>query len=132
MLILFNYESGAEFELYLYSGSWQMPNYRRWGIYAGSAFVTNIWQGSSGPDTRYLTGNLSPKADTWYYLLLAVGKEAGFVAQVWERDNSSRQAEYRRTFGEEWAGRTWGFMIGANAGKIYVDSFTEISFSGIK
>jgi hypothetical protein len=133
VLVLFKYDSGAEFGLYLDDGNWQTPNYKRWGIYyAGTRLGTDIWQGSSGPGERDLEGNLSPRPDTWYYLLLAVGKEADFVAQVWEHDNPSQQAKYRRTFGEEWAGQTWEFTIDANKGKAYVDSFTEISFNGIK
>lgn len=132
VLVLFKYDSGAEFELYLYDGNWQMSNYKRWGIYAGTELVMNIWQGSSGLGGQHLEGNLSPRPDTWYYLLLAVGKEADFVALVWEHDNPSRQAKYRRTFSEEWAKQTWEFMIGANKGNAYVDSFTEISFNEIK
>ena len=132
VLILFKYDPGAEFEIFLYHGEWGTSSYRRWGIYAGRYFGMNVFKGSSLLDSRSLPGNLTLKVNTWYYLLLAVDESGGFVARVWEKDDPARQAEYRQRYDDDWMGKTWGFSIGANEGTAYFDAFTAVSFNDIK
>lgn len=133
VLVLFKYDPGAEFELFLDVGAWQDSAYRRWGIYTGIEFNMNIWKGSydalSGIPLR---GNLTLRPNTWYYLLLAVDQDAAFVARVWEKEDPTRQVEYQRQFDDDWRGKSWRFAIGANKGKAYVDAFTVVSFDDIK
>jgi len=131
VLILFKYDVGAEIVFNMGSGEWGTSSFREWDI-GGTDFYASLTQGTSdeAPDGS-LIGNLTSNPYTWYYLLLAIGKEGEFVAQVWERDDPSQKGEYRRTFNEDWVGLAWDFWIDANKGKAYVDAFTEISFSEI-
>lgn len=131
ILVLFKYDPNSEFELYIDDGQWQATNYRRWGVYAGNFFETNIFSGASGIGFNSLGGALTLSSGTWYYLLLAVDEEADFLALVWDHDNPSRQTEYRRKFDDTWTGRSWEFQIGVNKGSVYIDSFTHLSFSGL-
>jgi len=132
VVVLFQYDGSAEFELYLDRGEWQKPDYRRWGIYAGTDLKMNIWKGGAGPGGNPLRGNLTPRPNTWYYLLLAIGKDEEFLARIWEQNDPTRQVEYRQQFGDDWTGKDWGFAITANSGKVYVDAFTAISFEDIR
>jgi len=134
VLILFEYDPGAEFELYLDASDFGEPSYRRWGVYAGTYFATNIFRGGSRVyvEDSSVRGNLALRPNTWYYLLLAVNEDAQFVTEVWEKDNPSSQAKCQRQLYDDWGGRTWQFGIGADKGKAYVDAFTVISFDDIK
>jgi hypothetical protein len=67
----------------------------------------------------------------WYHVLLAVGSEGELLTKVWQRDDASRTAEYRRTFGEGWAERDWRFEIGVSRSTLTLDTFSEISFSDL-
>jgi tetratricopeptide (TPR) repeat protein len=135
VLALFKYDADADYRMYICSGEWEKPAYRRWGIFTlndSSRFTTDRFQGFSFIGGDPLAGNLTSRPDTWYYVLLAVGDEGEFLAQVWERDDPARKAEDRRRLGDDWAGLPWHFILQANKGPVYVDTFTEISFSEIK
>ena len=111
VLILFKYDPDADFELYLDVGDWDEPNYMRWGIYAGPGFGMNIYKGISSAyvDHSPLRGNLTMRPDTWYYLLLAVDRDARFIARVWEKSDPTRYAECRQQFDDDWKGKSWRF-----------------------
>ena len=133
VLVLFEYDPGADFNIYLDVGDWDEPSYRRWGIYAGTYFKMNVYKGSNSySDDNHLRGNLTMKPNTWYYLLLAVDEDAKFVARVWEKNDSTHYAECQQQFDNDWKGNSWEFRIGANEGKAYLDTFTVISFDTIK
>ena len=66
------------------------------------------------------------------YLLLAIDQEGEAVTYVWHRDDAAQMGEYRQVFGPDWTGQDWRFEISANTGKVYLDSFTELSFGDIR
>jgi outer membrane protein assembly factor BamD (BamD/ComL family) len=133
-LVLFKYDAGANPYLFLETGEWETPTYKRWGIRAdsyNSIFITEIREGTSWLDPNPLLGDNVTVSSTWYYLLLAVSQDGEFVAQVWQRDDPSKRAEYRHTFGLDWAGHAWTLVLQTDSGDLYVDSYTQIAFSRI-
>jgi hypothetical protein len=132
VVVLFKYNADAELVILLDHGEWGTSSYKRWGIYFwGNEFEPSVWKGETQDPSNELEGDLTIEPDKWYYLLLAITRDAEFVAQIWERDDPTHKSECRRAFDGSWAGLTWSFCVDANSGKIYVDDFTVISFSEI-
>jgi hypothetical protein len=134
-LFKFDLDPGAAwFESGVESGHWDTSSFKRWGVVHDEweGLRMNTWQGKSVIEEHRLYGNLSVEPGEWYYLLFAVNQGAEFVARVWERDDPSKYSDYRKTFDEEWEDHGWIFVIGVGSGKLYVDTFTEISFTEIR
>jgi hypothetical protein len=130
VLLVFQYDSDSEFLISLVSGELNKPDYREWSI--GYDHRVTSRQGESDYHSNPLGGNLAWNPGTWYYLLLAIGREGELVARVWLRDDPSQESEYRQMLGGAWSGHEWRFEISANEGKVYLDSYTEISFGDIR
>jgi Tol biopolymer transport system component len=133
-LALFKYDAGANPYLFLETGEWETPTYKRGGISAdsyNSVFLTEMYVGTSQVGETPLLGDNTAASSTWHYLLLAIGQDGEFVAQVWPRDDPSRRAEYRHTFGQEWVGHPWTLVLQTDSGNLYIDSYTQIAFSSI-
>jgi hypothetical protein len=130
VLLLFKYDTDAEFAMSLMSGDWGKPSYRAWTI--GHSFEVTSRQGADWYDGSPLGGNLTWTPGTWYTLLLAIGQEGEMVTHVWQGDDASQESEYRQAFGADWSGLDWQLEFSANAGKLTVDSFAEIAFSDIR
>jgi hypothetical protein len=69
--------------------------------------------------------------DTWYSLLMAIGKDGDFFALVYDPSNPEKIIKDRRTIAE-WKGLTWTFKLGADKGTILFDDLMEIKFDSIK
>jgi tetratricopeptide (TPR) repeat protein len=132
-LVLFKI-SGTEPDFVLYFGNgeeWATEEYRRWGIADDYGFRANIYQGASRVGLGYPVGDLVQRPDTWYYLLIANGRGGLLVTQIWEHDSYSTKGEYR-WINQDWEGVPWSFHIAAGGGTIVVESYTEITFSGLQ
>jgi tetratricopeptide (TPR) repeat protein len=129
VLVLFKPGAGSQFEFHLERGTWATPDYRRWAFHVGTRFEMGIWEGADPQRWSELVGDLSPDPQKWYYLFLGIGSDGEFLAYVWEREKGAPQLEYRRVMNDGWAGPGWIFGMGANRGKVTIDSATEITFS---
>jgi hypothetical protein len=78
-----------------------------------------------------LRGNLSPQPDTWYSLLMAIGKNGDLLGIIWDPVNPSKVIMARRKI-ENWSGSTWKFFLATHDGTVSFDDFTEIEFESIK
>ncbi|MBN2115411.1 MAG: hypothetical protein JW730_02510 [Anaerolineales bacterium] len=78
-----------------------------------------------------LRGNLSPQPDTWYSLLMAIGKNGDLIGVIWDPVDPSKVIMARRQI-ENWSGSTWKFFLYAHDGTVSFDDFTEIEFESIK
>jgi outer membrane protein assembly factor BamD (BamD/ComL family) len=120
VLVLFKCETGTDMNIHLETGEPGTPSYSRWGL------DTVEWG-------HYIVGHdldgLTFEPGEWYYLFLAVNQDAEFVAYIWARDDPS---DYRETFEEGWEGLEWTFIIGVGSAELYVDTFTEVSFSEVR
>jgi hypothetical protein len=133
VLVLFQFDPGAGFEIQLEAGTWKNPDFKRWGIlFYKNQLAMDVQQGDATIDENPLDGDLTLEPGVWYYLLLAINPDTDFVARIWDRDDPSRYSAYRTTFDAEWKGLEWVFAAGASLGKLYVDAFTEISFSELR
>lgn len=120
-------------EFVFVSGAWQTDSFRQFGIYNGMQPKADLYQGNNGLGWNNLHGNLTLKADTWYNLLLAIGKNGEFLAVIWNPDNPTQQIRYHETIGKKWAGLNYKFQAKANIGEtMFIDEFLKISFDEIK
>ncbi len=130
MLVQFSYDEvpNADFEMFFNNGEFGSANYRQWGAHmVDDSPEFHVVSRRSTLEESALEGDLSLEPDTGYDLLLAVDKDAEFVAHVWESDDPANFAEYRQTL-EEWADQEW-FGAFCNArGNVFVDTYTEIAF----
>ena len=123
----------GESEFVFDTGEWQTDSFRQFGIYNSKFPKADLFQGKNGLGGNYLHGDLSLKANTWYSILMAVGKNGEFLAVMWESTDETHQAVYHETIGEKWSGKSWFFIVKENEGEtIYVDDFYRISFGEIK
>lgn len=132
ILVNFKYTKGAEFELLFEKGEWWTDPYRRFGVYLVTDYAqSNLWEGQKALGFNYLRGNFYLVPDTWYSLLMALGKDGEFFAIVWDPTNPEKFISDRRKI-EEWSGITWRFNMGANKGTILFDDFMEIEFDNLR
>ncbi len=132
ILVNFKYTKGSEFELLFDKGEWYTDPYKRFGIYLAVDYAeSNLWDGKNGLGFNYLRGNFYLAPDTWYSLLMALGKDGDFFAIVWDPSNPDKIINDRRKI-EDWKGITWTFRIGANEGTILFDDLMEVKFDTIK
>lgn len=133
IIVDFKYDKNSEFEVFFDYGEFGTDPYRRLGIYVSSSYPkANLWLGKNGLGFNNLYGNFKTKPDTWYSLLMALDENGEFLAIVWDPIDTSRVISYHEGAREKWAGLTWDFRIGANAGTIVFDDFMEITFDEIK
>jgi len=135
IILSFKTVNNARFksEFVFTSGTWQTDSFRQFGVYNGQNPKADLFQGMYGLGFNNLYGNLTPKADTWYKLLMAVGKGGEFLAVVWDPDDPSRRVFYNENIGEKWERRSWEFNPKATEGEtVYIDDFFRISFDAMK
>ena len=130
VLLLFQYEAGAEAAINLTTGEWQRPEFRQWGIDTGNGIKTQGFQGADWFGDQFLLGGMVAQSGDWYYVLLAVDEDGSCVARVWERDHPAEAVVYRQAFDGGWTAQEWSFGISANRGQITVDDYTTLSFDG--
>lgn len=121
--------SGFSFD----TGVWRTDSDRGFGIINATHPHVTITQGKEVIDQSHLRGNLSLKTDTWYNILMAIGKNEKFLAVIWDPADESHRVIYNITLGEKWSGKTWAFDIVIWGDEtIYIDDFYRISFEDIQ
>ena len=125
--------ANGESEFVFDTGEWQTDSFRQFGIYNSNPPKADLFQGKNGLGGNYLHGNLSLKPDTWYNILMAIGKNGEFLAVMWEPADETQRAVYNETIGEKWSDKPWFFIVKENEGEtLYVDDFYRISFGEIR
>jgi hypothetical protein len=132
IVIKFKFSQASVFEMYFDSGSWQTDLYKRFGLYLDNGYPSsNLISARNGFNSHYLRRNFYPLPDTWYSLLMVVGKNGDFFLLIWDLANPENIIQDRQEF-VEWSGYRWTFHMQANKGVILFDDFTEIKFEKIK
>ena len=115
------------------TGEYGADTFRQFGIYNGKRPKADLYQGTQGLGFNNLHGNLLLKADTWYNLLMVVGKNGELLAVIWNPEDPSQQLVYHERIGDKWAGLKWEFQAKADIGEtVYIDDFLLLSFGGFK
>lgn len=126
-------KANAQSEFVFSTGDWQTDSFRQFGIYNGKRPKADLFQGKNGLGGNNLHGNLTLSTDTWYNLLMVIGKNGEFLAIMWDPTSEGHSAVYNETIGEKWTGKSWDFIVKADEGEtVYVDNFSRISFGEIK
>jgi hypothetical protein len=125
------YTHGAQFTIFIQSGAWGKPSFRRVGIDGGGKPKEHIWLGSQF-NGDFLSGDFSPKPDSWYYLLMAIDNRANILIAIWDPENSENQNSYKQEMDEESQGQYWGLGMEVFRGTLQVDDFFVISFESIR
>jgi len=60
--------------------------------------------------------------DAWYVFVLVVDNDEGFLARIWPREHPEQALEYRQQMA---AGQSWRFVLHAQNGQAYLDSYSE-------
>ena len=119
ILLNFLFTPESEFNIFLESGNWADPAYRRFGVYMnGESFWSDMWTGETplGGDNW----NIQPKPDTWYNLLLMADKDAKFTGYLWNPDDPENVAVYHREMEADWGNLPWHMSVGANQGILQI------------
>ncbi len=125
--------SSARSEFVFVTGDWQTPAFRQFGFYNAVDPMGDLFQGTLDLGGYKLQSNLNILSDTWYELLLAIGRNGHFLAVVWDPANPQQRAVHDVLGGPNWAGLTWVFLPKANVGEtVRVDDFFIITFGDIK
>ncbi len=133
VLLRFQFTRGSEFEISFENAAWNTDLYRRLGInLRDDAAQAVLWQGAADMRGENLKGDLYPKPDTWYQLLLALDQQNEFSVQMWEPGDPSHPLLYRAGLGDLPAPLYWTFSIGADKGRVSIDDYAELSFDAFK
>jgi hypothetical protein len=115
---------------------WLLQLYtRRNGEYFGSVGFSEWYhpyydiEQEEGGESVFRGIRTSPKTGVWYYALFAITDEDKIVVRIWERDAPSNLSEYTWRLDYRLIGRSWRSAMFSHNGKMYIDSFTVISFS---
>ncbi|MCI0478357.1 MAG: hypothetical protein L0Y55_19115, partial [Anaerolineales bacterium] len=133
ILVRFQFTHGAEIEFDFDNAGWNTDRYRRFGVHISNDRARAIlWQGLITKRSERLSDDPDFAPETWYTLLLALGKNGEFRAQIWDSADPARVVKYRGQLDALSPGLPWMFRIGANRGTVLIDSVTEIVFGALK
>ncbi len=134
IILEFKYDKGSQFEFILEAGEYQTDSYRRFGVFGFDYPQANLTQGPNDLGHKILQGNFQPRPDRWYNFMAGIGFEGNFIALIWEPSDPSDFIIYKETISDKWNDLTWTFTAkAADTGmSLYLDNFSEITFSAIK
>lgn len=130
VLVRFRSDTDAEFGIYVESGAWGTPEYKRFGTY-GPYPETNIFRGTNAELRQELAGDLVIQPEVWYELMLAIGPGGEFLALIWDPETPEANLVYRRVVDRRWTGATWTFGVTSNAGFLALDDFALVAFAAM-
>jgi hypothetical protein len=126
-------KASGQSEFVFDTGDWQTDSFRQFGIYNGTRPEADLFQGKNDLGGNNLVGNLSLKTNTWYNLLMAIGKNGELFGVMSDPASEGHVTVYHETIGAKWAGEDWDFTVKANEGEtVNVKNFYSISFGEIK
>jgi hypothetical protein len=130
-LVLFKYNKSIRgLSMSFDTGSWDTNSVLRWNFvhWGPSTWELQAFKNGSVIVENYGTIELAQEA--WYYLLLRIGRDGRFYAQVWPYDNPSAFDTNISSSPEDgaWKNRNWRFQISIYDGSVTVQSFQKLRF----
>ena len=98
-------KANGQSEFVFVTGDWQTDSFRQFGIYNSKRPKADLFQGKNGLGGNNLIGNLTLQPDTWYYIIMAIGKNGQFLAAMWDPNNEGHRAVYNETIGGKMDGQ---------------------------
>lgn len=127
----FMFTSGSQVYAYLDYSLFIKNDYKRFGVETGLDTRTNIRNGIELMPPVLLVGNLTPKPDTWYSMLLAVDEGAEMLVLIWNPENPAARIRNFGNYKESWENLPWQFAVSINKGNMVVDNFRRFTFEDI-
>jgi hypothetical protein len=115
----------------------QWPQTQQFEMYDNppwSAAQIDLHYGENSDSYRDLVGS-ALKPDTWYDLLMVIDSNTNLLAIIWDPNNPTLQIQHEESANPDWLNLSWVFGLSTKyeeTGTLYIDDFTEISFSSIK
>ena len=123
----------ARSEFVLVTGNWLTPTFRQFGFYNAVIPKGDLFQGTQNLGGYGLQGDLRILSNTWYEMILAVGRSGHMLAVVWNPANPTQRAVHDLAGGPNWVSLTWVFLPKANVGEtVTVDDFFVMTFGDVK
>jgi hypothetical protein len=119
--------------MYLEAGDWDTDSFCAFGIFAQEYPSLFIFDGREYLGYDELSGNLRVASDTWYNLMLVVGKDKTFLLVVWDPEDDSLLSTYRSQIPQKCIGRTYKFVDILSTGQtVSFDDYSLFKFGEIK
>jgi hypothetical protein len=134
VMINFKTEKNADLksELIITAGDYNADSWRQFGIYNGRNPQTNLFVGKNGIGFQSLQGNFSPVANSWYSLLMAIGKNGELLAVISNPADPTKRLVHHVKMGGSWAGLKWDFLAQDDLGEtVYLKEFYLFTFGEI-
>jgi hypothetical protein len=127
----FKYSFGSQLYAYLDYSMFIKDDYKRFGVETGTNTQTNIRNGIELIPPALLVGNLTPKPDTWYSMLIAVDEAGELLVMIWDPENPESKIRYYGNFNEDWENIPWQFAVSINKGNLSIDNYRKFTFTNI-
>ncbi|HNN12721.1 MAG TPA: hypothetical protein PKL78_04130 [Anaerolineales bacterium] len=127
MLVLFKYTADTLANLFISTGEWQTPNYRRWGLTTDNS--SRMWVGWEG--SHWLSSYFPPEVlrpETWFYLTISLGDDGQVTMKIWEKDDPNNHTDFQKRMPDSWKGRNWLSLFQLYEGTLEIDEYLEFSF----
>ncbi len=127
----FKFNFGSQLYAYLDHSMFIKDDYKRFGVETGTNTQTNIRDGIELVSPALLVGNITPKPDTWYSMLLAVDEAGEMLVMIWDPENPTSKIRYYGNFNEDWENLPWQFAVSINKGNLSIDNYRKFTFNTI-
>jgi len=127
----FKFDFGSQVYAYLDYSMFIKDDYKRFGVETGTNTQTNIRNGIELVNPALLVGNMTPKPDSWYSMLLAVDEDGELLVMIWDPENPGTKIRYFGNFNKEWENLPWQFAVSINKGNLSIDNYRKFTFNTI-
>jgi hypothetical protein len=127
VLIQFRFDMWSDLHFAVETGEFQTDSYRSWGVGANNIFAPVYSEGTLEFESSFEPEGFELDPGTWYVLMLHIGGENPFSAQIWEYGNNENFHNVEIQMDETWEGQTWLplFLVGP-AGRLEIERYEEL------
>jgi hypothetical protein len=128
VLIKFRFDMWSDVHMAVETGEFETDSYRSWGVGGENNIFSLVYtEGTLDYGAPFTKDDLELEPRTWYVLMLHIGGNEPFEAQIWEYANPSNAVRLQVEMNETWRGQKWLplFLVGP-AGKLEIDRYEEL------
>ncbi len=132
VIIDFKHTPDTGMEIFLDSGFYGEPTYKRFGVYVeGSQIYVNEY-GGNNKNGSGLTGSLVIQPETHYSILIAYLPSGELLEVIWDPADTSKTLVYREKMDASWQNLAMTFFVQAGSGTVQLDNYLAIQFSSAR